>query len=807
MSVEFSLHVVPSRCSGSDKTVRSKRRDLALTLAALAVPWLADGNLVLARDPLPLPVESALDTRSFSALSPIAFSRDGRWLAYMVRSNKRAESRPGSEIERVHYVRTGMELQNEASDIWISNTRTGLSKDLTGGKGSNWDPSWSPDGRYLAFLSDRDGSGQARLWTWDSTKDRLSLAATVNIRSPYTSPGIQWMPESRSVLLTTVPQNLSLSEYVETVMSSVSVVKQAMKDPVGATVTLYRGLAMPPGNVGAVRSSRVNLDAYSLADLVLIEIGTGRVTSVASGHRIGWYAASPDGSRVAYMVPKGMHPERRFRKLFDLLSMELATGQEHRLVSEAILTDIFTWCPDSTSLVYGAYESDATVFYVTPSSGGEARRIAKLANSVGSFEMPVWGSHGDVCYLIVDGALWRISTSAGEPQEVARVPGRKIVRKVSLPNGMLWSSDGRDSTDVITHDEAGKQDGFYRINLATGESTKLLEDGHCYECHSLGSGQGFDMVAAGGPYLAYTDEDAQHAPDLWISDSKFESRRQLTHLNPQFENYPMGSSRLVDWLSEDGKGLEGALLLPSDYRKGERYPLLVYVYPTTLSNQLDRFGLGNYPGPFNLQLFATRGYAVLLPDVREERDYGLSSIAKSVLPGVTKVVEMGIADPQRIGLMGHSLGGYATLALLVQTDRFRAALDASGFADYAEHYGHLSPDGMAWPADETEGVLGAAPWRDPFRYVWNSPIYYLDRVKTALLIVHGAEDSAVSASLADQVFVGMRRLGKEVEYARYKGESHVPRDWSYANQMDLCRRMLDWFDTRLKGERNDHGMP
>ena len=96
--------------------------------------------------------------------------------------------------------------------------------------------------------------------------------------------------------------------------------------------------------------------------------------------------------------------------------------------------------------------------------------------------------------------------------------------------------------------------------------------------------------------------------------------------------------------------------------------------------------------------------------------------------------------------------------------------------------------------------LGGAPWEFPSRYLENSPIFYLNRVETPLLIVHGAEDTTVVPSLADEVFVGLRRLGKEVEYAKYKGEGHSPIDWSYANQKDFCNRMIAWFDKYLKRE-------
>jgi dipeptidyl aminopeptidase/acylaminoacyl peptidase len=771
---------------------------VSVRLLALLV-MLGNCAFCEAQESAALPVECALNTRSLGEISPIAFSRDGKWLAYMVRDNERARPKEERGINRDHYVRTGLFLGNETSDVWISNTATGESRNLTGRKGSNWDPAWSPDGHYLAFLSDRDGSGQARLWIWDAHKDALRMATSENVRSAYPAPGIEWTPDSQHVLISIVPQQLSLSEYVRRALSPSSSAKPSIEAALGATVALYQGAATLPEDVAAARASRYNLDAYALADLVLVGVDGGKVTTVARGHRVGWYSVSPDGLQVAYTIPVRLDAEGRFRKVFDLVSVDLSSGAEHVIVSGAILTDVFTWSPDARSLTYGVYESGGTTFFSTAAGGGQPRKISQLPHTIASFAMPVWDACAKHLYLLADGALWRIPVAGGNPEQVARIPGRRIVGNVSQPNGALWSGDNGRSTVVLVRDEIGKQHGFYKVDLTTGATTKLLEDGHCYDCNVLGSGLGLGMVAAAGPYLAFSAENAQHAPDLWVSDFDFRSPRQLTHLNPEFERYEMGSARLIDWLGDDGERLQGALLLPPGYQREVRYPLLVYVYPTLLSNELSHFAFGEFPGPFNLQLFATRGYAVLLPDMKDEQKYGMAGLAKSALPGISKVVEMGIADPERIGVMGHSFGGYATVALLVQTGRFKAALEASGMSDLGALYGQLDVDGLALPADEMErSVVGVAPWQDPLRYVGNSPFYYLDRVKTPLLIVHGSKDEAASSSLSDQVFVGMRRLGREVEYAKYEGESHVPRDWSYGNQLDLCRRTLRWFETHLK---------
>ena len=202
-----------------------------------------------------------------------------------------------------------------------------------------------------------------------------------------------------------------------------------------------------------------------------------------------------------------------------------------------------------------------------------------------------------------------------------------------------------------------------------------------------------------------------------------------------------------------------------------------------------------------MQLFATRGYAVLLPDAPQRLGTPMFDLAKTVLGGVNKAIEMGIADPDRLGVMGHSYGGYSVLSLIVQTNRFKAAMEADGFADLVGHYGAMSKDGTAFGTsivEQGQGLIGGPPWQFPQRYVENSPIFYLDRVETPLLIVHGAKDEAVAPFLGDEIFVALRRLGKGVEYAKYDGEGHTPPYWSYENQVDFCNRLVQWFDQHLR---------
>jgi len=198
-------------------------------------------------------------------------------------------------------------------------------------------------------------------------------------------------------------------------------------------------------------------------------------------------------------------------------------------------------------------------------------------------------------------------------------------------------------------------------------------------------------------------------------------------------------------------------------------------------------------------VLATRGYAVLYPDTPIHPGTIMQDISKTVLPGVNKLIELGIADPDRLGVTGQSLGGYGTLSLIVQTNRFKAALMDAGLGNLTSSYGEMGKDGSSYAIgiwENNSRIQLGTPWTSRDRYIENSPVFYLDRVETPLLITHGSEDFAVAPFLAEEIFVDLRRLGKTVVYVKYEGEGHGLEN--YQNQLDFIERMINWFDKYLK---------
>ena len=208
------------------------------------------------------------------------------------------------------------------------------------------------------------------------------------------------------------------------------------------------------------------------------------------------------------------------------------------------------------------------------------------------------------------------------------------------------------------------------------------------------------------------------------------------------------------------------------------------------------------------QLLASRGFAVLTAGGFQRVGTPMADVASDVLPAIDRLATLGIVAPDKVGVIGHSDGGYDVASLIVQTTCFKAAVIVSGYGDLFGLYGYLQPDGSSYGVARIESgnpSVGKTPWENPLLYVQNSPAYFLDRVKTPVLIVHGASDLPDPAYLSDALFVGLRRLGKSVQYVKYEREGHFPDLWSFAHRVDYYSRLVNWFEQWLKADQTLDG--
>lgn len=776
---------------------------LLISCALSCVGGVAPAQKVAA----PLDVKDVLEMRSFASRQPVDLSPDGEWVAYTLKSQL---GRKLIEDERYQvYSPTGVPIEGLGASVLVTNVKSGETKKLIDEPGQSWGGAWSPDSRYLAFYSDR--SGQAALWVWDRTSGQVRQVSKEITRTSFGFEVPQWTPDSQRVLVKLLPEDLTIEDAADLL---VALPKRSSAANQGASdkVVVYSSTAKTEGNsqaqaqASALRMATV-LNSY-LSDLALIDISNGQVQRLVRRQSIASYFLSPDGSQVAFTNLKSLETQRAQQWLYDLFIVSTADAQIRLLAANVRLNygTSISWSPDGRWIGYFTSGQLAKGdFYVIEAKGGGPRHLTTGTHpnfGANSYRQPLWNRAGDKVYGIAESNLWEIPITGGHARQVSRELDREVIGIVApRGEGRIWSPDEGRSACVMTRDNGTKQVGFYKVDLETAQSTQLVEERKYY------GNPVFHLDTCDvSRTLVYIAQDGQHYEDLWLADFTFTQRRQLTHNNPQLDKYLIGETQLVEWNSEDGEKLQGALLLPVGYQSGQRCPVIVDVYGSfSGSNFVNQFGAtstGGAHGVANNQLLATRGYAVFIPDLPLRIGTPMRDLAKCVLPGINKLVELGIADPERLGVKGVSYGGYCTLALITQTTRSKAALiRSSAGASLFTMYGVMNASGVGtWTgwAENGQGRMGGTPWELRDRYIENSPLFYLDRVTTPLMITAGTADTATPAFLSDEIFVGLQRLGKEALYVKYQGGEHGEATLDSATALDYFTRTMAWFDRWLK---------
>lgn len=300
--------------------------------------------------------------------------------------------------------------------------------------------------------------------------------------------------------------------------------------------------------------------------------------------------------------------------------------------------------------------------------------------------------------------------------------------------------------------------------------------------------------------VVYTKQSFSEFPNLWVASTSFAQQTQVSDANPQQSDYNWGTSELVFWRSADGVPLSGVLYKPENFDPGESYPLLVYIYER-LSDTLHAY---TPPAPgsssINTSFYVSRGYVVFRPDIPYTVGYPGDSCMKAVLSGIQEVAGRGYIDPKRIGIQGHSWGGYQIAYMVTQTNLFACAEAGAPVSNMISAYGGIRyGTGMSrmFQYEKTQSRIGGTIWDYPLRFIENSPIFWVDKVSTPLLILHNDNDGAVPWTQGIELFTALRRLGKPSWLVNYNGEDHGI--GKRVNQKDWAIRMQQFFDHYLMG--------
>ncbi len=415
-------------------------------------------------------------------------------------------------------------------------------------------------------------------------------------------------------------------------------------------------------------------------------------------------------------------------------------------------------------------------------------------------EVPGYGvagwTKGDEQVLIYDKFdIWSFTTRDGRSINITGGLGRADHRIFRVIDGDRSGNPVGKNGELLlsSYHDLRKNFGFYSTYLEDTKVTPLLEEDKKFTF--VGKAKHSDAVL-------YKREAYNEFPNLWVaSDASFEAVKQHTQLHMDLkERWNWGTAELVDWLSTDGTFMQGVVIKPDNYDPNKRYPIMTYYY-RFFTDRLHDF---NEPKTNHRPVFAqyvSDDYVVFLPDVRFEIGRPGFAATKSVVPGIQKLVGMGIADSEKLGLHGHSWSGYQTAFIVTQTDIFDAAVSGAPVSNMTSAYGGIRwASGMArsFQYEKTQSRIGKTLVEAPLIYLENSPVFYADKITTPMLIQHGDDDGAVPWYQSIEMYIAMRRYNKDVIFLQYHGEPHHLQ--RFENKLDYAIRMKEYFDYYLKGE-------
>jgi dienelactone hydrolase len=338
--------------------------------------------------------------------------------------------------------------------------------------------------------------------------------------------------------------------------------------------------------------------------------------------------------------------------------------------------------------------------------------------------------------------------------------------------------------------DSTKDAGFWTVRLAGNDQPQpIVMSANRY---------GAPLKARKAQQFVVTRQSYREFPDLYTGGSLAQLAR-LSDANPQQAEYPWGNVQLVAWRTQDNVPVRGLLYTPEGFDPAKQYPMLVYFYEEH-TNDLHAYVAPAGRNIINPTTYTSKGYLVFMPDIHYIPGYPGPSAVKTIVPGVQALINKGFVNPKAIGVGGQSWGGYPTAYLVTQTTLFAAAVPNATVANMTSAYGGIrweSGLARAFQYEKSQSRLGCSIWQCRDRYIENSPLFFVDRVKTPLLFMANDADGAVPWYQGIEFFVALRRLGKEAYLVSYNGDAHNPT--KRANQKDIDRKMQDFFAHHLLG--------
>ena len=722
------------------------------------------------------------DQRFLAKVGAYAFDDAGKLMAYSVRGQ-----------------------QKLGNGVYVVTLANGEQRTLDATAADYDQLAWSAKGTNLAVLrgdkardkSQRDnvvltwrnvGSAEITAGTFDPAKATAFPAGMVV--SEYTAP--RWSTDGEGLLLGLKEQEAEKPETTEP-QANVDVWHWKDDDPQSVQIVQLPQLRR------ATKAALLDVTAGTLR-----QIADDDMTAITPAENLKWAIGrveTPYSGQVAWGGSKADH-----------YRVNLTTGE--RTLIERGLSRTMGISPDGNWFLYlkdgrvHSYQMDSGTKRVI--DGG---RSFVNAEDDHDYEKPVYGvagftADGKSALLYDRYDVWALPLEGGPVASLTRGEGAKRairyrVTQLGRTGGGRGGGRGAGAAAQEPIDlskpvllsafgEWTKQSGYVELTAGGSPAPLIWAD------KSVGA----PIAAKNADRIVFTQQTFNQFPNYWVADKRFTNPRQVTDAAPDLlERFAWGTRTLVEYQNSRGQRLQATLTLPAGYEPGRKYPMLVYFYER-MSDNHHNFSFPVYDDRPHMSTYSSNGYLVLQPDVTYEIGKPGSSALDCVTSAVKKVIELGYADPARIGLQGHSWGGYQSSFILTQTNLFAAVVTGAPPTDLTSFYGTLYrqsgniQQGITEVGQVRMGA-GVTPWSAHALYESQSPVHNAPKITTPFMILHGTADGAVDFGQGLEFYAAARRLGKQVILLSYPDEAHHL--GRRENQKDFQVRMRQFFDHYLKG--------
>jgi len=534
---------------------------------------------------------------------------------------------------------------------------------------------------------------------------------------------------------------------------------------------------------------RTLLTAWHLDDGRLVQIGTDllETSRVLRGDR---YATEVDRKPYGFGTKFG-------RPSSDVYVIDVRTGERRKA-----LENVRFFYGGSTTGRRIAWYDGKDYWTQDVATGARTNLTAKVTASFADVDydyptdvVPPEGFQGwtrdDRAVVVADEYdLWSLAADGSGGRRLTNGAPDKVIHR--YVRASRRDDDGLDLGGLIVslHGKRTKQSGFARAR-GTAVEPLLLEDAALTRL----------VRADSVDVYAFTRERFEDSPDWFVGPAGLGSARQVSATNPFQKDFAWGRSELVSYRTVAGRDLQGVLLYPVNYDPSKKYPMIVNPYEL-LSGTLHQYSVPSERSYYNVNVWTANGYFVLRPDiVFRGRDPGIS-VLEALESAVRSVIALGLVDSTKIGLVGHSWGGYEATFVPTRTNLFAASVAGAPITNFLSFAGavHWTPGIAEFDHWETGQARMAVPfWEDMDAYLRNSPAAKVHELRTPMLMMFGDADGTVDWHQGIEFYNFARRAGRDdFVLLVYPGEDHGLR--KKENQIDYHRRILQWFGHWLKGE-------